>query len=233
MRKYAQNIIFVCCMLIITSVLQAQDIRRKWALSYTGSPWLKPVLTSNPENKSLGRGFKAFSLSGEYYLPRKWSAEAGYFQTEVSYGDASRTMEGLQLGTKKYFVRSNFFIQPYVVASTQFNWGRHMERSIHEYENYYRSQYTKNPYVSFAPGVGAEIYLLSPIAFVARYNFNIGLGSKTIMDVKPESGNAYLLKDRGMYHHLELGIKITFPFRFTGDEEDTLLKSVREWLLLD
>jgi hypothetical protein len=216
-------------MIFATSILQAQDISRKWALTYTAAPWLKPVLTSNPANKSLGRGFKSFSVMGEYYLPGKWSVEAGYFRTDVSYGWAgSRTMEGMQLGTKRYLVHPDFFIQPYVAASAQFNWSRHIEESHYVYDDYYRSQYSKNPYISFAPGVGVEIYLLSPIAFVARYNFNIGLDSKTVMDAKPESADAYLLRDRGMYHHLELGVKITFPFRLTGDEEETLLNRIRE-----
>jgi hypothetical protein len=229
MKKQMQKMIaLACCMLLTVQLTDAQDIKRKWALSYTGTPWLQPVLTSNPSHKSTGRGFRAFSVTGDYLLPGKWRVEAGYFRSEVSYGDASRTMEGIQAGMKKYFVNPDFFIQPYLAASAGFNWGRHLEGQ-NEYDAYHRLKYAKNPYISIAPAVGTEIYLLSPLAFVVRYNLNIGLGSETIIGVKSPPENAYLLKDRGMFHQLELGLKITFPFRITDEEGGALLNIVREF----
>ena len=219
------------CMLLISLMIYAGDNERKWALSYMVSPFVRPVLTSNLSDHSIGRGFKAFTILGEYYLPEKWAVEVGYFRTEVSYGDNSRTMEGIQLGMKKYFIKPDFFIQPYVAAATQLNWGRHIEKLHAMHGNYLNSQYTKNPVISLAPGVGAEIYLFSSIAFIARYNFNIGLNSKTTIDVRPETDNPYTLKDRGIYHNLELGIKITFPFRFSDDEQQALINGLKESLL--
>ena len=88
--KSVRNILFVFfCLFAVTSAAYAQyheETKRKWALSYKASPWVRPVLTDNPSDKSLGRGFSAFSVMGEYYLPKKITAEAGYFRTELSYG---------------------------------------------------------------------------------------------------------------------------------------------------
>ena len=227
------SVLFVsCCMFFMAGTIDAQDIKRNWALSYKASPWMKPILTDNPSNKSIKRGFSAFSVMGEYYLPKKITAEAGYFRAEVNYGVRTRTMEGFQLGGKKYFVNPDFFLQPYVMAAAQFNWNERYEDSKN-YEEYYNSLYMKNPRLSFVPGVGSDIYLLSPIALTVRYNLNIGIDSKTIIDTKSAHyDNAYLLKDRGMYHNFEVGVKITFPFRFTEDfterDRDMLFDAIFE-----
>lgn len=211
----------VGCVLLLTSFthVYAQDNERVWALSYDGSLMVRPVLTSGHLN---GRGLGAFTLMGQYYLPKKWAAEAGYFRTEVYYDGHSRTMEGLQLGMKRYLANPDFFIQPYVMAATQLNWGRHIEQADFLHGDYFYSKYVKNPYLSFAPGAGAEIYFFSSIAFVVRYGFHMGIDSKTVIDGRQGNGALYSMMDKGMYHNLELGIKITFPFQFSGEDGWTL-----------
>ena len=217
MTRFVRHRLFVGCVLLIASLIHvhAQDNERSWALSYNGSLMVRPVLTSGHLN---GRGLGAFTLMGEYYLPKKWAAEAGYFRTEVYYDGHSRSMEGLQLGMKRYFVNPDFPVQPYVMAATQLNWGQHIEQSDFLRGDYFHSQYTRNPYVSFAPGAGAEIYLFSSIAFVAKYSFHMGIDSKTVIDGRQGNEMPYSMIDRGMYHNLELGIKVTFPFRFSGED---------------
>ena len=230
MRSYVQYLLFVFCFqFYLAENLNAQDVSRKWALNYNASPYIGPVLTSNPSYKTMGRGFNAFTVMGEYYLSEKWTVEGGYYQAEIAYGGHSRHMEGIQLGTKKYFVNPNFFAQPYVSFSSQFNWGRRFENrnSVVNYNDFY----IRNPRLSIVPGVGADIYFFTSIAFVIKYNFNIGIGSKTIIDTKPSSfEHAYILKDRGMYHNLELGLKVTFPMRFTDKDGDTLLAIIWEMI---
>jgi hypothetical protein len=229
-------------MLVMASAISAREIERKWGLSYAGSVIAKPVLTSNPSKQSTGRGSSAFSVLGEYYLPGKWSVEAGYYRAEVSYGSGDRTMEGLQSGVRKYFVDPEFFIQPYVTTAIQVNWSDHREvgagaseyRDIHSGVKRYEYVWdSKNPRLSLAPGVGAEFYLLSPVAFVVRYSFNIGLSSNTSVEVTPPSGQSYRMKDKGMYHNLELGIKITFPFRFTDEDSSSILNAIKQGFGLD
>lgn len=233
MTKHIRHFSLLGCVLLIISVIHvyAQDDKRTWSLSFTGSPFVRPVLTRNLSDHSVGHGFNAFTVTGEYYLPKKWSAEAGYFRTEIDYGGNSRTMEGIQLGIRRYFLDEFFFIKPYVAAVTQFNWGRHIEKSYVLYNKYLNSQYTRNPVVIFSPVVGAEVYLFSPVAFVIRYSFNMGIHSKTIIDVLPENRLAYSLQDKGMYQNLELGIKITFPFRFSDDKQRALINVQKESLL--
>lgn len=241
MKKYVQCLSMICCLSLITSTVSASEVERKWGLRYVGSPVVKSVLTSNPSGQSSGRG-SSFSILGEYYLPKKWSAEAGYFRTEVKCGYSERTMEGLQLGVKKYFVTPDFFLQPYVTTAMQFNWSSPMKEdyvswyelhSIVASERYDVSVNLENPRLSFAPGVGAEFYLLSPIAFVARYSFNIGLGSNTNVEVLSPSGQGFRMKDKGMYHNLELGVKITFPFRFTDEDSSSILNAIKQGFGLD
>lgn len=43
------------------------------------------------------------------------------------------------------------------------------------------------------------------------------------IDTNPTSfEHAYILKDKGMYHNLELGMKEAFPMKFTDKDGDTL-----------
>lgn len=225
-------IIFISALLFFTlsQAIHAQNENKKWALGYSGGVLVNPVLTSNPSDVSLGRGSSSFMITGEYCLPKKWNLQAGYFRTEVSYGDGDRTMEGLQLGTKKYFINPNFVIQPYASGGIQINWSDHIERTDFTYEDYTRKQWTKNPRVAFAPGIGADIYILSSVAFVIEYNFNMGINSKTTLEVSPRQNQSYTLKDKGMYHYLGLGVKVTFPFRITQNDGMNLINILSEML---
>lgn len=216
--------------LTLSQLLYAEDEGKRWSLGYSGGVLVNPVLTSNPSGVSLGRGSSAFMLTGEYYLPKKWNLQVGYFRTEIDYGDGDRTMEGLQLGAKKYFINRDFVIQPYLSGGVQINWSDHIERTDFVYEDYARKQWTRNPRMTFSPGVGTELYLLSSLAFVIEYNFNMGLNSKTELEVSPQKGKPYVLKDRGMYHYLGLGVKVTFPFRITDGDKTTLLGFLSELL---
>lgn len=193
----------------------------RWALRYTGGVFIHPVLTENPKNVDIGRGSSGFSVTGEYYLPKRWNIQAGYYRAELDYGDADRTMEGLSLGAKKYFVNPRIFAQPYLGAGMQLNWGEHRTLNLFENEYLKKMQQTRNPRISFMPTVGAEFYIFSSVAFVVEYNFVMGLNSSTHLDVAG-NGYSYSLGDKGMYHYIGLGVKVTFPFRFTSDDGRTL-----------
>lgn len=206
----------VVVMIMSGFAANAQEDAR-WSLSYDGGVLINPVLTSNPKGVGLGRGSSGFSVSGEYYLPKRWNAKAGYFRMNMDYGDADRTMEGLHLGAKKYFVNPEIFIQPYVGAGVQLNWGEHKENELYESESFRRLQQTRNPRFSFVPAVGAELYIFSSVAFVIDYNFVMGINSQTNLDITCD-GYSYKMADKGMYHYLGLGVKITFPFRFTSED---------------
>lgn len=216
-------------MLMCVWLLPAQEDTR-WSLSYQGGVLISPVLTSNPERVGIGRGSSGFSVHGEYYLPKRWNIQAGYFRTEVDYGDADRTMEGLLLGAKKYFVNPTLFVQPYIGAGMQLNWGEHRLCESYDSERFRRFQQTRNPRISFMPGIGAEFYIFSSVAFVAEYNFVMGINSKTKLDIM-NNGYSYSMADKGMYHYLGLGVKITFPVRFSSDDGQLLGNTIVELIM--
>ena len=93
------------------------DCRRRWAINAGGSPFAQPVQTgSYPRAIVVTHGTEWF-VTGEVALPDKWAVEAGYFHTEIVYGnDAARTMQGLRLGMKRYFLPDRFPVQPFLVA---------------------------------------------------------------------------------------------------------------------
>ncbi len=227
MRYERLLLLLLTVVFLFSGNVRAQDDERKWALEYTGSVWLNPVLTSNPSGISTGRGFDAFQLKGEIFLPDKWHVQAGYFRTEVSYGYGNRRMEGLQAGIKKYFLHPEFVLQPYLLAAGQANWSDRKEYGGGRGEIYMNGklessysweQQTTNPRLSFVPGVGLDLYLLSSVAFVMEYSFTMGIDSHTSVEVSPSGGSPYVIKDKGMYHNLSLGVKVTFPFTLTSDD---------------
>ncbi len=93
------------------------DCRRRWAINAGGSPFAQPVQTgSYPRAIVVTHGTEWF-VTGELALPDKWAVEAGYFHTEIVYdNDAARTMQGLRLGMKRYFLPDRFPVQPFLVA---------------------------------------------------------------------------------------------------------------------
>ncbi|OAV71837.1 hypothetical protein Barb4_00356 [Bacteroidales bacterium Barb4] len=206
--KYRRFRILAFLTLLPVAAAHAQE-GKTWSLQYSGSPFIAPILTSNPSGIHTGTHSSAFAYTGEYYLSEKWHLQGGYFRTDISYGNAERTMEGWQSGVKRYFLDPHFVFQPYVSGAVQLNWSRHTE-------NIYlpMHQGTINPRLSLVPGIGAEFYMFSSVAFMIEYDFNMGLHSSTALDVQ----RADRIADKGMFHHLQLGVKVAFPLRFT--EED-------------
>ncbi len=242
MRYCRLFLLLFAIVFLFSGNIKAQDDNRKWALEYTGSVWMKPVLTSNPSELYggwNGGSSSGFTLKGEIFLPNKWHVQAGYFRTEVGYDYGDRTMEGLQVGIKKYFLHPEFVLQPYLLAAGQVNWSDYTEYSQGRGETYtngvLRSSYTRlqqttNPRISFLPGAGLDLYLLSSVAFVMEYSFNMGINSHTSIEVSPDGRGPYVARDKGMFHNLSLGVKLTFPFTVTSEDGQFLLGMLWEAL---
>lgn len=210
-------------MLLVLSV-QAQPDERKWAVGYSSNVLLYPVSAGNSANISNGSSLGSFSVMGEYCFSDKWSAEFGYFHTDMGYKYHGRTLEGLQCGVKRYLLDEHLFFQPYVSARGQMNWSKRFEYYDANVGGDFVSYRSRNPLLSFAPGLGLELYLFSSLSFTVRYDFIMGIDSWTTLDGHYQNNIPFHHRDNGMYHNLELGTKITFPFRFTKRDE---------WLLLD
>ena len=190
----------------------------RWGLEYTGGVMVKPFLQENPQQVSTGRG-QWQSVRGEYFLPKKWSIQAGYYRTTLDYGHTNRTMEGISIGAKRYFVPNDCLVQPYVGAAWQFNWSGRREEYTSGWESVGQSvvvrQTAVNPRVAFVPSVGVDVYLFSSVALVVRYDLGIGIDSRTRIEATTNDGTTFRIKDKGLYHGLSLGIRLTFPMHFS------------------
>lgn len=219
-----------CCLLSMLSVqgIQAQfytgnDVDgARWSLGFTGGVFVRPILSDNPQRVSTGDGSESFGIKGEYFLPKKWAVYAGYERTELNYGYSSRSLEGIGVGVKRYFVPDRWFVQPYLGAGWLFNWGdRHEDSTTGASSGNWSidvRQKAVNPRAVFVPSVGVDFYLFSSVAFVIRYDLGLGLGSHTQIEAVDNKGVTYQLRDKGMYQRLNLGIKVTFPMRFSQQD---------------
>ena len=117
-----------CCLLSFLTMqgVQAQfytgnDVDgARWSLGFTGGVLVRPILSENPQRVSTGNGGESFGFTGEYFLPKKWAVYGGYERTELDYGYSSRSMEGINLGVKRYFVPDRWFVQPYLGIKVTF-----------------------------------------------------------------------------------------------------------------
>ena len=219
-----------CCLLSFLTMqgVQAQfytgnDVDgARWSLGFTGGVLVRPILSENPQRVSTGNGGESFGFTGEYFLPKKWAVYGGYERTELDYGYSSRSMEGISLGVKRYFVPDRWFVQPYLAAGWLFNWSDRREENTTGASSGEWSLTVKqtavNPRAVFVPSVGLDFYLFSSVAFVVRYDLGIGLDSHTRIEAIDNRGAKYQLRDKGLYQRLNLGIKVTFPMRFTQQD---------------
>lgn len=192
--------------------------RARWGLEYTGGVMVKPLLQENPQQVSTGRG-SWHTVRGEYFLPKKWSIQAGYVKTVLDYGQTDRTMEGISVGARRYFAPDTWIVQPHVGAAWQFNWGDRREERVSGWESGGQSvvvrQTAVNPRVAFVPSVGLDVYLFSSVALVVRYELGVGIDSHTRIEANGNDGTSFRLRDKGLYHGLSLGVKLTFPMHFS------------------
>jgi len=205
---------------------QGRDVMdKRWALHYSVGvkPLIKPVLTRHPPQYSSGNSGSAFAVTGEYYMPDQWNMLAGYYRTNVQNGYGLRSMEGLRLGAKKYFLPAHIIFQPYVAGMAELNWSNHAERFIFDASE----SYTVNPRLSLIPGAGFELYLFSSVALTAEYDFNIGISSHSSY----HEGSSFLVQDKGLFHSASVGMKWTFPSTFTWDDADNLVYILTESLI--
>ncbi len=215
--------------LLPVCIIQAQSDESRWAINYTTNILASPVPARHSASMPNKGDFGGFSVMGEYSFAEKWTAELGYFLTEVHYNRQVRTMEGLQGGVKRYFLNERVFFQPYLAARGQVNWRRRFEQVGERMNASYTAEHRyRNPLLSFAPGVGADIYLFSSVAFTIRYDFMMGIDSRTTIEGRTQDSPSFYYHDKGMYHQLGLGVKVTFPFRFSEQDGESLL-----YLLLD
>ncbi|GEM_PF-580914 len=210
----------------------------RWALGWSADAFVSPILTENNSHLSPHSNMAGFMVWGEYYLPHRWNVSAGYYQTNISYGIAERTMEGLQVGVKKYFVNPDFIIQPYVSFAPRLNLKKY--RDWTEYGRYINNELVlsgrgdfRNPRITCQTGAGLEIYIFSSVGIVAEYQLGMGIAGKSCIQEYPSNSHPVIMADKAFYHQISIGVKMTFPFRFTYEDGINLFEGIIDALLPD
>ena len=174
----------------------------------------------------------------EYYLPNDHFSVVGGYNAETLQwfsGDVSATLRNIVLGARYYPLSNGCAIQPYAALVTYTNVGTLNKKSYmgcnisnmaesYSYERHYSISY---PRFSVAPAIGLDCYLFSSLALEFQYGFPLAVNGKTNVSTtyngKPET---YDMRSNMHRHNIQIGLKLTFPFRFTSDDGNTLYKFI-------
>lgn len=174
----------------------------------------------------------------EYYLPNDHFSVVGGYNAETLQwfsGDVSATLRNIVLGARYYPLSNGCAIQPYAALVTYTNVGTLNKKSYmgcnisnmaesYSYERHYSISY---PRFSVAPAIGLDCYLFLSLALEFQYGFPLAVNGKTNVSTtyngKPET---YDMRSNMHRHNIQIGLKLTFPFRFTSDDGNTLYKFI-------
>lgn len=246
------NKIFVTFALLaapLTTLFAANDddeTSRRWAvitsmnLSYPTTASTKQNEAHNQKAASFGNPLGSIML--EYYLPNDHFSLVGGYNAEALewYGsDISAIMRNIALGARYYPLSPSCAIQPYAALMTYTNVGTQNEQSYmscnisnmaesYSYERKYNISY---PRFSVAPVVGFDCYIFSSLALEFQYGFPLAINGKTSVSTTFNGQpTIYDMRSNMHRHNIQIGLKATFPFRFTSDDGNTIIKCI-EYML--
>lgn len=246
------NKIFVTIALLaapLTTLFAANDddeTSRRWAvitsmnISYPTTASVKQNEAHNQEAASFGNPLGSIML--EYYLPNSHFSVVGGYNAEALewYGsDISAIMRNIALGARYYPLSPTCAIQPYAALMTYTNVGTQNEQSYmscnisnmaesYSYERKYNISY---PRFSVAPVVGFDCYIFSSLALEFQYGFPLAINGKTSVSTTFNGQpTIYDMRSNMHRHNIQIGLKATFPFRFTSDDGNTIIKCI-EYML--
>lgn len=246
------NKIFVTIALLaapLTTLFAANDddeTSRRWAvitsmnISYPTTASVKQNEAHTQKAASFGNPLGSIML--EYYLPNdRFSLVGGYNAEALEwYGsDISAIMRNIALGARYYPLSPSCAIQPYAALMTYTNVGTQNEQSYmscnisnmaesYSYERKYNISY---PRFSVAPVVGFDCYIFSSLALEFQYGFPLAINGKTSVSTTFNGQpTIYGMRSNMHRHNIQIGLKATFPFRFTSDDGNTIIKCI-EYML--
>ena len=166
----------------------------------------------------------------EYYLPQQhFSVVGGYNAETIQWFDSKvdATMQNIVLGARYYPLSKRFALQPYASLMTYTNVAqRHEQHSMSAWnggDGYERNSTISLPRVSIAPTVGVDCYIFSSLALEFQYGFPLAIDGKahvaTTCNGKPD---VYRMRSNMHRHNIQIGLKATFPFRFTSADGNNL-----------
>lgn len=214
------------------------DMARRWAV-IAGMNISCPTTTSHEQSQTYAEKAVAFSspmgnVMLEYYLSNvHFSLIGGYNAETLEWfsSDVSATMRNIAFGARYYPLSSACTIQPYAALMTYTNVDTHNEQ--HEMDctgvgySYKRNYDISYPRLSVAPTIGLDCYIFSSLALEFQYGFPLAIDGKTrVCSTYAGETTAYNMRSNMHRHNIQIGLKATFPFRFTSDDGNSLFNLI-------
>lgn len=211
---------------------------RRWAV-IAGMNLSCPTTAVNEQSdqyadKAASFGSAEGNVMVEYYLRNPHFSVVGGYNAETMewYGsDVDVTMHNIALGARYYPLSTACVIQPYAALMTYTNVGQSNERSTmsstgggYSYERRYE---ISSPRVSVAPTVGLDCYIFSSLALELQYGFPLAINGKTnVSTTYGGQQTAYRMRSDMHRHNIQIGVKATFPLRFTTEDGNSLFRMI-------
>lgn len=214
------------------------DVSRRWAV-IAGMNLSCPTMASVERSPRDAGSTAAFAspqcnVMLEYYLPQQhFSVVGGYNAETVQWfgSEVDATMQNIVLGARYYPLSKRFALQPYAALMTYTNVAqRHEQHSMSAWnggDGYERNSTISLPRVSIAPTVGLDCYIFSSLALEFQYGFPLAIDGKahvaTTCNGRPD---VYRMRSYMHRHNIQIGLKATFPFRFTSADGNNLFSLI-------
>lgn len=211
---------------------------RRWAV-IAGMNLSCPTTAFNEQSgqyadKAASFGSAEGNVMVEYYLRNPHFSVVGGYNAETMewYGsDVEVTMHNIALGARYYPLSTACVIQPYAALMTYTNVGQSNDRSTmsssgggYSYERRYE---ISSPRVSVAPTVGFDCYIFSSLALEFQYGFPLAIDGKTnVSTTYGGQQTAYRMRSDMHRHNIQIGVKATFPLRFTTEDGNSLFRMI-------
>lgn len=211
---------------------------RRWAV-IAGMNLSCPTTAVNEQSGQYADKAASFGLADgnvmvEYYLRNPHFSVVGGYNAETMewYGsDVDVTMHNIALGARYYPLSTACVIQPYAALMTYTNVGQSNDRSTmsssgggYSYERRYE---ISSPRVSVAPTVGFDCYIFSSLALELQYGFPLAIDGKTnVSTTYGGQQTAYRMRSDMHRHNIQIGVKATFPLRFTTEDGNSLFRMI-------
>lgn len=210
------------------------DVSRRWAV-IAGMNLSCPTTASVERSPRDAGNIAAFASPQcnvllEYYLPQQHFSVVGGYNAETVQWFGSKvdaTMQNIVVGARYYPLNKRFALQPYASLMTNINVaGRHVQSSMSGWnadDSYERNSTISLPRVSIAPTVGVDCYIFSSLALEFQYGFPLAIDGKAhVATTCNGNPDVYRLRSNMHRHNIQIGLKATFPFRFTAADGNSL-----------
>lgn len=211
---------------------------RRWAV-IAGMNLSCPTTAVNEQSgqyagKAASFGSAEGNVMVEYYLRNPHFSVVGGYNAETMewYGsDVDVTMHNIALGARYYPLSTACVIQPYAALMTYTNVGQSNDSGTmsssgggYSYERRYE---ISSPRVSVAPTVGFDCYIFSSLALEFQYGFPLAIDGKTnVSTTYGGQQTAYRMRSDMHRHNIQIGVKATFPLRFTTEDGNSLFRMI-------